>query len=230
MELRARIWAIVACEPRAVLLSFEEKPDSARTDRYNIIPSILHTSSEARTEGLKYYKLYAKEDLVKDNVARLQIQGHDDLPKVYINFDVDWFKIIHESFFDWADLSHYLSIRQSPVFSKIKNLQIKRVDTISIFHLHTIQLMSSLQVARIEWIYEDHFKTSGFETLESHLYHAELAALDIRAIRNARSEAVSVCWELAPSPPGKKHPSMGIQMKVRECMRALAEKLQSLGC
>jgi len=58
LELRLIIWCLAAREPRDIKLLFLHLRIPDNTDRTNSkVPSILHTSKEARQAGLRYYQV-----------------------------------------------------------------------------------------------------------------------------------------------------------------------------
>jgi hypothetical protein len=113
-ELRLKIWAYAACEPRTLLLSDNwdaptTDPNREAIENGNKVPDILHTSSEARQEGLKHYTACTKRNSKYTNIdpALVKISQFSNY-KVYINFNADRFLVCEDQ--SWWDGEEQVSL------------------------------------------------------------------------------------------------------------------------
>ena len=113
-ELRLKIWAYAASEPRTLLLSYNwdaptSDPNRKAIENGNKVPDILHTNSEARQEGLKHYTACTKRKSKYTNIdpALIKISQSSNY-KVYINFNADRFLVIDDQ--SWWDGDEQVSL------------------------------------------------------------------------------------------------------------------------
>lgn len=100
IELKCRIWGLVACHERDVDITIEKSKyqvggrRGAASDSMFIYksssahPAILHTSQEARNEGLRYYTLSFGSKFEGGGNSR-NLAEVETAPKIYVNFEVD---------------------------------------------------------------------------------------------------------------------------------------------
>jgi hypothetical protein len=112
-ELRLKIWAYAACQPRTLLLSDNWDAPATDTSRKGIengnnVPAILHTCSEARQEGLEHYTACTKRNSKYTNIdpALIKISQFSNY-KVYINFNADRFLVSEDH--NWWDRDELVS-------------------------------------------------------------------------------------------------------------------------
>jgi len=113
-ELRLKIWAYAACQPRTLLLSDNwdapvTDPNRKVIENGNDVPAMLHTCSEARQEGLKYYTACTKRNSKQNNIHADQALNKSQSPnrKVYINFNADRFLVSEDQ--SWWDGNEQVS-------------------------------------------------------------------------------------------------------------------------
>lgn len=99
IELRLKVWGIAACEPRVVKF-FPSTIDLYKpTTGYTVAgqskaPAILHTSQEARDEGLKYYEACVQKSFYKGPPGVNHVDWFRMEPMqqtIFVNFAVDVF-------------------------------------------------------------------------------------------------------------------------------------------
>jgi hypothetical protein len=99
-ELRNKIWKLASHEPRIITLDEKQRlRSSVYTWKSTVLkqrrhPSILHTSQEAREEGLRYYELCKEKSKVSSSGSGRRRHGRRLYKNtVYINFSVDVFRL-----------------------------------------------------------------------------------------------------------------------------------------
>jgi hypothetical protein len=98
LELRNKIWQLAANEPRIIILDDRQRPPSNRYSWSSTVPQqqrhpgILHTSKEARAEGMRHYELCWEKTKGSSN-AQHRRGIHWWANAVFVNFHVDVFHL-----------------------------------------------------------------------------------------------------------------------------------------
>ena len=99
IELRREIWKHVSFEPRIIkLFDFRGCFSTRRVGGQSKIPPLLHASKEARSVGLRHYKLCWE---------RSPFGGKSNKSTMYLNFDVDRFRHPFNGVFPFRRATHY---------------------------------------------------------------------------------------------------------------------------
>jgi hypothetical protein len=97
-ELRNKIWKLAAYQPRIIILDDRQRFPSSRyswsstVPRQRRHPSMIHTSQEARAEGLRYYELCRERPKSPSNSQR-QRGVYWWTIVIFVNFAVDVFHL-----------------------------------------------------------------------------------------------------------------------------------------
>lgn len=134
LEIRNRIWAIAASEPRVVALYTPQEDDedfpyfiqSPIPHTQHNIPPILHTTFESRKEGLRYYKYCLEGNYMSEEKllqASALLPSDSSLKKIYINFAVDRFTPIEYTCS--CGFENPIQVFSANVLSQIRYLDLK---------------------------------------------------------------------------------------------------------